>query len=316
MTRQQHSQTKNSQKQTSTFSSASTGGMFESRPFVVQASRGENVQQPDLKTSLMQVERYGHHLNRMQPFGNEATIAVQPKMETGQPIQCARRFNFSRLFRGRPSKPRPVAGQPNPGLQQTNPTTGTPLTAHHKYGLQNINQDLQHSNVLGHPNPNTTTQGQNMLNWADPTNSKPPLTHSDVAWTPHNIFMGPNPQDRLDDPGNKTTGALYPHLDTHFTASGTVTPASGLALDIHKAGGIGNFNPADLTNRLNALPNPNKASSYNPNEWIEPTPGKFQQAGMPNGWHTNMDINQRINYAKQSQIDSSNRALFKFLPFS
>ncbi|MEH2007422.1 hypothetical protein [Nostoc sp.] len=313
MTRQQHSQTKNYHKQTSTFSSASTGGMFESRPFVVQASRGENVQQPDLKTSLMRAKRYGHDLSQMQTFGNEVTTAVQPKMETGQPIQCARGFSFNSLWRRRPPKPRPQPGQPNPGLQQTNPTTGTPFTAHHKYGLQNIKQDLQHPNVLGHPSPNTTIQGQNMLNWADPTNSKPTLTHSDVAWPPHNIFMGPKPQDRLDDPG-KVPGALYPDLDTHFTASGTVTPASGLALDIHKAGGIPHFNQADLTNRLNALPN--HASPYNPNEWVEPTPGKFQQAGMPSGWHTNMDINQRINYAKQSQIDSSNRALFKFLPFS
>ncbi|MGH8000333.1 MAG: hypothetical protein ACREPR_13110 [Brasilonema sp.] len=51
MTSRQHSQTKNTRKYSSTLSSASTGGMFESRPFVVQASRGENSQQPDLKTS-------------------------------------------------------------------------------------------------------------------------------------------------------------------------------------------------------------------------------------------------------------------------
>ncbi|MBD0266184.1 MAG: hypothetical protein ICV78_26740, partial [Tolypothrix sp. Co-bin9] len=124
------------------------------------------------------------------------------------------------------------------------------------------------------------------------------------------VFMGPKPEHRLDDPG-KVPGALYPDLDTHFTASGTVTPASELALHIHKANGIPHFNPADLTNRLNALPNPNKASSYNQNEWVEPTPGKFQQAGMPSGWHTNMDINDRINYAEQSQIDSYRRRLFQ-----
>ena len=300
MTGPQHSQTKNTRKYSSTFSSASTGGMFESRPFVVQASRGENVQQPDLKTSMVRAERYGHHLSQIQPFGNEATTAVQPKMETGQPIQCAGGFNISGIKKGqRPDKPERLKG-----TDQNN----QPLTAHHKYGLNKINQDLN-SAVIGHPDPSSTTQGQNILNWADPTNSKNGnLSYKQVAWTDHNAFKGPLPENRLDDPGN-VSGAKYPELDTHFTASGTVTPASELALHVHKAGGIHQMNPSDLRARLNALPNPNQASPYNPNEWVQPTPGKYQQAGMPSGWH-NQDINDRINYAEQSQIDSARRRLF------
>ncbi len=55
-----------------------TQGMFQSRPFVVQ-SKKDNIQQPDLKKSLMQTENYGYHLHKMQPDNDSNTTAVQPK---------------------------------------------------------------------------------------------------------------------------------------------------------------------------------------------------------------------------------------------
>ncbi|HIK06903.1 MAG TPA: hypothetical protein IGS40_19795 [Trichormus sp. M33_DOE_039] len=274
-------------------SNAPEPGMFQERSLAVQPKKAKKSQQPDLKTSLMQAEQYGHHLNQMN-------FAAQSTLNVVQPVQCAGGFGFNQIWNKRPPKPKPVPGQPNPGLQQTDPTLGT-LTAHHKYGLQDIKHDLQHPNVLGHPNPTTTPQGQNFLHWADPTSSKPTLTHSDVAWTAHNIFMGPKPEHRLDDPG-KVPGALHPDLDTHFTESGTVTPASELALDIHQAGGIPLFNHQDLINRLNALPNAHQASSFNPAEWTQ-VGGKWQQTGMPSNWHQ-MSIQDRIKYAEESQTYS------------
>lgn len=116
MQSRQHNQTKNIQKQTSAFSSASTGEMFESRPFVVQQQKGENSQQSDLKTSLMQAEKYGHHLNKMQPAGILVPKALQPKIGTRQPpIQLGRVKAPTKTSSGRISKPpqgfAPASGQ-------------------------------------------------------------------------------------------------------------------------------------------------------------------------------------------------------------
>ncbi|MEH2414696.1 hypothetical protein [Nostoc sp.] len=89
MQSRQDSQTKNTEKHSSAFSSASTRAMFESRPFVVQQTR-ENSQQPDLKTSLMQAEDYGHHLSQIDSASVSEPIAVQPKMEIGKPVQLGK----------------------------------------------------------------------------------------------------------------------------------------------------------------------------------------------------------------------------------
>ncbi len=50
-------------------------GMFPARPFITQLKMREQL--PDLKRSLSQAERYGHHLDRIQPAG----------ISTGTPIQ-------------------------------------------------------------------------------------------------------------------------------------------------------------------------------------------------------------------------------------
>jgi hypothetical protein len=75
--------------ETPDFSTAPDREMFPSRPFVVQSQTAEKSQQPDLKTSLLQAERYGHHLSRMHPAGVAAT-AVQPKLGKGQQVESDR----------------------------------------------------------------------------------------------------------------------------------------------------------------------------------------------------------------------------------
>ncbi len=80
--------TENNRKKTPNFSTAPAQGMFESRPFVVQSKTAQA--QPDLKTSLMRAERYGHNLSQIQPAGFSAATTVQPKMGMAQPIKLDR----------------------------------------------------------------------------------------------------------------------------------------------------------------------------------------------------------------------------------
>jgi hypothetical protein len=68
---------KRTREETPDLSSVPFQGMFEERSFAVQGKQREKSHQPDMKTSLMRAERYGHHLDRMQPTGFQATQAVQ-----------------------------------------------------------------------------------------------------------------------------------------------------------------------------------------------------------------------------------------------
>ena len=85
MTNQPNFTVINSQKDTSV-ATAPTQGMFQSRPFVVQTQRANNVQQPDLNISLTRTQNYGHHLSKVDSNDNQATAGVpsptvvQPKI--------------------------------------------------------------------------------------------------------------------------------------------------------------------------------------------------------------------------------------------
>jgi hypothetical protein len=63
--------------------------MFQPRPFVVQAQSPNQIQQPDLKTSVIQAEKYGHYLSKNNLANQSVLTAVQPKLDN-QPIQLAR----------------------------------------------------------------------------------------------------------------------------------------------------------------------------------------------------------------------------------
>lgn len=80
--------TENTKKQP--VSTAPAGGMFQSRPFVMQPQTEEQSQQPpDLKTALQRAERYGHHLDRIAstepPVAAQIPRIVQAKLTIGQP---------------------------------------------------------------------------------------------------------------------------------------------------------------------------------------------------------------------------------------
>ncbi len=106
------------------FSTASTQGMFKSRPFVVQ-SKKDNVQQPDLKTSLIQTKNYGYHLHNMQIGGDSNATAVQAK----KPSQSG---NAEAIQMARPIRTRPTASgrQRNPYAAPANSQlqSGTPYS--------------------------------------------------------------------------------------------------------------------------------------------------------------------------------------------
>lgn len=73
-------------------STAPAQGMFQSRSLKGRPSLTvESQQKPDLKASLTQAERYGHHLNQTQLVGVSTPESVQPKMAKSPVIQCVRR---------------------------------------------------------------------------------------------------------------------------------------------------------------------------------------------------------------------------------
>ncbi|MBN3947881.1 MAG: hypothetical protein HWQ38_16030 [Nostoc sp. NMS7] len=72
-------------KKTLAFSDTPAQRMFESHPFVVQ-SKNDNSEKPDLKASLIQAEKYGHHLSKKNLANQSVSTAVQPKLDN-QPVQ-------------------------------------------------------------------------------------------------------------------------------------------------------------------------------------------------------------------------------------
>ncbi|MHC5732145.1 MAG: hypothetical protein ACYTXY_50415, partial [Nostoc sp.] len=78
-------------KETQDLSNTPVEGMFKARPFVVQVQKANQVQQPDLKTSLIQAKRYGHHLNQIDSASVSKPEVLQPKMETGKPVQLSKK---------------------------------------------------------------------------------------------------------------------------------------------------------------------------------------------------------------------------------
>lgn len=307
MTNRKHTQNQHTKKETQDLSTTSMQGMFQPRPFVVQTQKANQEKQPDLNTSLTQAKHYGHHLNQIDASVSKPE-ALQPKMEIGKPVQFARGDEkkkkatnqpASSSAQGHPTGLLPFSTLKHNGKRPPKPTDmkgkdsqGQPLTAHHKYGLSKLENDVSSAST-------SSTASHNIPSWADPGNKKPGLTQKDITWSPHNIFMGPLSNNRLDDPG-KVPGEKYPDLDTHFTSSGTVTPNSHVALKIAQGGGLANHNHADLMEKLGKLKDPSQPSPYKASEWNESQPGKYEQAGKPAGWHQ-WDIDDRVNYSKQKR---------------
>lgn len=85
-----NSQNQHTEKETQDLSNTPAQGTFKARPFVVQAQKANQEQQPDLKTSLIQAKHYGHNLNQINASVSNPE-ALQPKMEIGTPVQLAKK---------------------------------------------------------------------------------------------------------------------------------------------------------------------------------------------------------------------------------
>ncbi len=87
MTSQIHISNNKNRKETSPLSNTPTHAMFESHPFVVQSKSDHHVQQFDLKTSLIQAEKYGHHLSKTNLANQSVPTPVQTKPNVESPVQ-------------------------------------------------------------------------------------------------------------------------------------------------------------------------------------------------------------------------------------
>ncbi len=89
---------KNSDSKTSVVSNPTTG-IFDSPPFVVQSKNDNQVQQPDLKASLIQAEKYGHHLGRFQSTSSHNLEGANTN-ETGQTTTAGQQASVTQLKKG------------------------------------------------------------------------------------------------------------------------------------------------------------------------------------------------------------------------
>jgi hypothetical protein len=177
----------------------------------------------------------------------------------------------SRRLVDRPDKPDALKGKDE---------TGADLTGHHKIPFNQLRDTI--NDAAGHswssliPGRQATARA-NLARWSAREDGSD-VGARGVTWTPHNIFMGPPPERRPDDPQE--------HLDTHFTPSGTVTPRSELALDVTHGGGLSRFDPDELHRRLQALADKrNQASGYDRGDW-RGSHDELRQRGQPPGWET------------------------------
>ena len=97
-------QIKDNKKETPSSSNDSDGGMFDSRPFVLQSKTAEKLGRPDLKKSLLRSERYGHHLSQIDCTNESVPTTTQPKLSSQsnntQAIQMMMRAGGGRRGRG------------------------------------------------------------------------------------------------------------------------------------------------------------------------------------------------------------------------
>ncbi|MCC5632306.1 hypothetical protein LC613_32225 [Nostoc sphaeroides CHAB 2801] len=89
MTSQLNISNNKTRKEASPLSDIPTHAMFESHPFIVQSKSDHQLEKPDLKTSLIQAQKYGHSLGKTNSANQSDSTVVQPKLDN-QPVQFAR----------------------------------------------------------------------------------------------------------------------------------------------------------------------------------------------------------------------------------
>lgn len=165
--------------------------------------------------------------------------------------------------------------------------SGASLTAHHKIPFNQIRDTVNDAtgNSWSSLIPGRQARARaNLAIWGA-REGNVDIGPKALTWTPHNLFMGPLSEHRDDDPDEA--------LDTHFTASGSVTPRSELALDVTHQGGLSRFDPKELRKRLTALAAArSQASAYDETEW-QGAAGHRTQTAQPPGWE-NLTTGQKV----------------------
>ncbi|HAZ44398.1 MAG TPA: hypothetical protein DDW76_06215 [Cyanobacteria bacterium UBA11369] len=232
-------------KRSSEFSSVSDGGMFESRPFVVQSKVGEEGKKSGLKTSLMRAERYGHHLSQMNPSGFSNCQAVQPKLVTREPMQSQWvEATPMQLARTKKSKPLSTSSplKPKTGTSKVSKPTASKASGSSKPKGARTRADAVAKQELGHvpgtyslPDKNPgdfigTYQGQRNRYTCTPTGNKVEADH-----------MTPDTLHQPLGKGRKSSGGS--HLSTRLPAAQLpyelhrrkLTTGSGKEVEAHRA---------------------------------------------------------------------------------
>lgn len=99
------------------YSTVSDGGMFKSRPFVVQSKVGEDSKKSDLRTSLMRAQRYGHNLSRIDSTKESVSTVKKGKQANPSSNTQAIQMMYRGGGRGR-GRGRKRQNQPYPPLTQ------------------------------------------------------------------------------------------------------------------------------------------------------------------------------------------------------
>ncbi len=169
-------------------------------------------------------------------------------------------------FNKRPAKPDSLKAKD---------ASGKSLTAHHMLPHSTIKSEFlsavrtQNTTAL----QNISTMGDNSIDSADayrklavyksdPGRTERELSslYKEVSWDSNNVFMGPSPEQRTDDPGSSG-------VDVRRTASGDVSKASRIAQNL-QTHGFGGIKPQDLaSDRAASRSEASALRPYKPSDW-------------------------------------------------
>jgi len=133
------------------FSTAPARGMLQSRRFTVPQQTDASQQQPDLKTSLMQRERYGHHLSQM-PFADASAPTTAQPNQMRQPMHSegAEAPSVQALTVGAPDHRHKQEADPMPAPPMPTPELTDPREEHRRHQQSLPPQHVQHPQVVPH----------------------------------------------------------------------------------------------------------------------------------------------------------------------
>ena len=163
-------------------------------------------------------------------------------------VQCVYSYNpVSNIINDRPEETETIKGEKDKAYAET----GIHFTAHHKYPWDSIKNDIQ--NGFTAPSKESSLKTLDNLerfsgeNFPEPRDSflKSPNDREtsynsrkkeydtwiqNVCWTPGNIFLGPSPKDRLDDPKDS--------FDGHYTRPRAMSIRSEDLKEVFESGGL------------------------------------------------------------------------------